>query len=218
MVRLEKIVNLDGGEETRRRRRLRRRPRSRWVGQATRNANSTAFTVSVPAAVQAGDALLLFASAGKRPRAHRSRHRLGPGRHGRRRQHGDDGVARGRPSPATPAPTVRVATGSTFTKVGVTLAAYRGVDPTNPLVSITGAAEPGSTATHTTPLVPNGATGAWRVSYWSDKTGATTAVDRAVLRDRARHHLRLRRRPGRHPAHRPAGPADRRAPGHAPAG
>ncbi len=33
-----------------------------FVGQATRNANATAFTVTVPAGVQAGDGLLLFAS------------------------------------------------------------------------------------------------------------------------------------------------------------
>ena len=56
MVRLENVVNLDGGEEP---------PPPppppppssvSCVGQATRNANSTAFTVQVPATVQAGDA------------------------------------------------------------------------------------------------------------------------------------------------------------------
>ena len=42
------------------------------------------------------------------------------------------------------------------------------------MVSITGGGEPGSTASHTTPLVPNTTDGAWRVSYWSDKNSATT--------------------------------------------
>ncbi len=32
----------------------------------------------------------------------------------------------------------------------------------------------GSTASHTTPSVANSTTGAWRVSYWTDKNQATT--------------------------------------------
>ncbi len=54
------------GPRRRRAARLRRpRPRrSRFVGQATRNTNSTSFTVPVPGGVQAGDPLLLFASQG----------------------------------------------------------------------------------------------------------------------------------------------------------
>ena len=69
--------------------------------------------------------------------------------------------------------TVQVATGTTFTKVGLTLAAYRGVDPGNPIVSINGLGEPGTSASHTTPVVANSTNSAWRVSYWSDKSGAT---------------------------------------------
>jgi myo-inositol-hexaphosphate 3-phosphohydrolase/PKD repeat protein len=173
MVQLENIVNLDGGEEE---------PPPppppppssiSFVGQATRNANSTAFTVNVPAAVQSGDQLLLFASAGSTSTL------TGPGAGWTQVGRQVDGstattVWRRTAAAGDAGTSVRVATGSTFTKVGLTLAAYRGVDPTSPLVSINGAAEPGSTASHTTPLVPNGATGARRVSYWSDKSGATT--------------------------------------------
>ncbi len=71
---------------------------------------------------------------------------------------------------------MRLTSGTTYTKVALTLAAYRGVDLTSPVVSITGAPEPGTTASHRTPVVVNSTTGAWRVSYWSDKNSATTAV------------------------------------------
>ena len=70
---------------------------------------------------------------------------------------------------------IRLGSGGTYTKVALTLAAYRGTDQTDPVVSATGAAEPGTTASHKTPLVSNSATGAWRVSYWSDKNSATTS-------------------------------------------
>ena len=39
-------------------------PPIEYVGQATANANSTAFTVRVPTTVQLGDQLLLFAAQG----------------------------------------------------------------------------------------------------------------------------------------------------------
>ncbi|MET0840347.1 MAG: PKD domain-containing protein, partial [Marmoricola sp.] len=144
-----------------------------WVGQATRNANSTSFTVNVPASVQGGDQLLLFASAGNTNTV------TGPGAGWTQVGRTVDGstattVWRRTAVAGDAGTSVRVATGTTFTKLGLTLAAYRGVDTANPLVSINGAAEPGSTASHTTPLVPNGVTGARRVSYWSDKSGATT--------------------------------------------
>ncbi len=172
MVRLEKIVNLDGGEEP---------PPPpppppptsvSFVGQATRNANSTAFTVQVPAAVRPGDALLLFASAAS------DRAFTGPGTGWVQIGKVTDGEAttvwRKIAVAGDAGSTVRLATGTTYTKVGMTLAAYRGIDTTNPVVSITGAGEPGTTATHRTPLVSNTTDGAWRVSYWSDKSGATT--------------------------------------------
>ncbi len=173
MVRLEKIVDLDGGEEP---------PPPpppppptsvSFLGQATRNANSTAFTVQVPATVRPGDALLLFASAAS------DRAFTGPGAGWVQIGKVTDGEAttvwRKVAVAGDAGSTVRLATGSSYTKVGVTLAAYRGVDATNPVVSITGAAEPGTTATHRTPSVPSSTNGAWRVSYWSDKSGATTA-------------------------------------------
>ncbi len=69
---------------------------------------------------------------------------------------------------------MRLASGTTYVKMAMTLAAYRGTDATNPVASIVGAAEPGSSTSHTTPSVANATNGAWRVSYWSDKNSATS--------------------------------------------
>ena len=129
--------------------------------------------MNVPASVQTADQLLLFASSGS------STALTGPGAGWTQVGRTVDGstattVWRRTATSGDPGTAVRVSTGTTFTKVGLTLAAYRGVDSTNPLVSINGAAEPGTTASHVSPVVPNGVTGAKRVSYWSDKTGSTT--------------------------------------------
>jgi len=173
MLQLENVVNLDGGPPP---------PPPppplpstpvTFVGQATENINSTAFTVKVPASVAAGDALLLFVSQGSISAL------SGPGAgwtQAGRVVHDTHAttVWRKVATAADAGSTIRLASGSTFTKVAMTLAAYRGADQTNPVASITGAAEPGSAAAHTTPTVPNTTQGAWRISYWSGKNSATT--------------------------------------------
>jgi PKD repeat protein len=144
-----------------------------FVGQATRNANSTAFPVQVPAGVQAGDALLLFASqAGSTTLTG-----LGAGwtQIGRVVDGEVTTIWRKVASDTDAGSTVRLSSGTTYMKVAVTLAAYRGTDDADPVASITGAGEPGSTMAHVSPSVTNGTAGAWRVSYWSDKNSATTA-------------------------------------------
>ena len=174
LTRLERVVNLDGGTEP---------PPPppppppgdsplAFVGQATRNANSTAFPVTVPAAVRAGDALLLFASQNNTAALG------GPGDGWSQVDRTVDGthvttVWRRTATASDAGSVVRLTTG-TYTKVGVTLAAYRGADPDAPVASVTGSAEAGSAAVHTTPRVPNTTGGAWRVSYWADKSSATT--------------------------------------------
>jgi hypothetical protein len=70
--------------------------------------------------------------------------------------------------------TIRLTSGTTYVKVALTLAAYRGADTIDPLVRITGAAEQGSSASHTTPTAANDTNGAWRLSYWSDRNSLTT--------------------------------------------
>jgi PKD repeat protein len=145
-----------------------------FAGRATSNVNALNFSVQVPSTVQAGDALLLFASQST------STVLSGPG---------SDWTQEGRVVDAAHATTVwsrvavaadagrviRLGSGTTYTKVALTLAAYRGTDQTDPVVSVTGAAEPGTTTGHTTPVVANSTSGAWRVSYWSDKNSATTS-------------------------------------------
>ncbi len=145
-----------------------------FVNKATSNVNALNFSVQVPSGVQVGDALLLFASQST------STVLSGPG---------SDWTQEGRVVDAAHATTVwsRVATaadlgrvirlgsGSTYTKVALTLAAYHGTDQADPVVSAAGVAEPGTTTGHTTPLVANSTSGAWRVSYWSDKNSATTS-------------------------------------------
>lgn len=171
LTRLERVVDLDAGEPP---------PPPpppgpstlSFVGQATRNANSVAFNVAVPAAVRADDLLLLFASQNSAATL------AGPGTGWSQVGRVVDGshistVWRRVATAADPGSNVRLTT-SSYTKVGLTLAAYRGVDPAEPLASVTGAGEPGTTAAHTTPRVPSTTDGAWRVSYWSDKSSATT--------------------------------------------
>ncbi len=70
---------------------------------------------------------------------------------------------------------VKVSTGTTNTKLGLTIAAYEGTDTTNPVAEVSGVAEPGNTNTHQTPVVDNSDSSAWRVSYWSDRNSATTS-------------------------------------------
>jgi len=171
MVRLENVVNLDGGEPP-----PPPPPPSpvAFVGQSTANSNAATFTVNVPAATEAGDVMLLFASHGNTVSLN------GPGAAwtpvGNKvvdnsmatsvwRRVAVDGDA-GDP--------VTFTNGGTVTKAAVTLAAYEGVDPSAPIAAATGAGEPGTTAAHKTPLVPNATADALRVSYWTDKNAATT--------------------------------------------
>ena len=143
-----------------------------FVGQSTRNANSTSYTVTVPSAVQPGDALLLFASQAGTAAL------TGPGAGWTQVGRVADGEVTTvwrKVAVAGDAGSAVKLTSATTMKVAVSLAAYRGTDTTNPVGSITGAPEPGSTTTHTSPSVANGTDGAWRVSYWSDKNSATTS-------------------------------------------
>ena len=147
-----------------------------FVGQATSNANNVAFTVRVPSDVEAGHTMLLFASQGSAAVL------SGPGSGWTQLDRVVDSshattVWRRLATDSDAGSTVRLTSGTTYTKVALTLAAYEGVHPTSPVVSVTGAPEPGTTATHRTPVVSNSTTGAWRVSYWSDKNSATTSWD-----------------------------------------
>lgn len=168
MVALEKILALDGNEPPP------PAPSSiDFVGASTSNTNSTAFTVRVPAAARPGDALILFASQGGTVPL------TGPGagwtQVGRTTDSTHITTIWRKVATATDAGTsVRLTSGSTYTKAALTLAAYTGTDEADPLATVAGRAEPGTTAAHTTPTVTVPAADTCRVSYWSDTTSGTT--------------------------------------------
>jgi hypothetical protein len=144
-----------------------------FVGQASSDVNSTVFRVQTPAGVEAGDTLLLFVS--------RANSTALSGLDPAWTLVGE--VADGevttvwtRPALAGDAGSVvRLTSGTTYLKVAMTVAAYRGVDPSAPVARASGVPEPLSTTAHRAPDVTNDVDGAWRVSYWSDKNSATTA-------------------------------------------
>ena len=80
-------------------------------------------------------------------------------------------------------------TRTTVTKVAVTLAAYRGVDPTNPVLAVSGAVSRARP-----PRTPPLGAELRRPAPGGSPTGPTRTghdpVDRAGRRDRARHHVR----------------------------
>ena len=168
LVRLEKILALDGAPPP-------PPPPSSigLVGQATSNTQGTAFSARVPTGVEAGDALLLFASQGNVATL------TGPGAGWTQAGKVTDGLhtttAWRRVATASDAGSTVRLTSDVTVKAALTLAAYEGTDATNPIASITGVPEPGTTAGHTTPTVPNTLDGALRVSYWSDRNSATTS-------------------------------------------
>ena len=210
MVRLEKVVNLDGGEEP---------PPPppppppssiSFVGQATRNTNSTAVHgARCPTTVQAGDVLLLFASQGS------DRVLTGPGagwiQVGRvvDSSHGHDRVAQDR-GRRRRRPTVRLTSGgptprwpSRWPPTAASTPATRGLDHRrrrarqHRLAHDTGWCRTRSRSLAGVVLVRQEQRAR---PAWTAPAGETSA----------RHHHRLGKRPRRHPAHRPPGRADGR--------
>ena len=168
---LEKILALDGGQQP-----PPPPPAASpigFVGASVVNANNTSFSVRVPAGVQTGDALVLWASQSGTARL------MGPGAAWTQVGRIADSthvttVWRKVATAADAGSAVRLSTGSTYIKAPLTLAAYSGTDQTDPVATVAGRAEPGITAARTTPTVTTEVAGARRVSYWSDNTSGTT--------------------------------------------
>jgi PKD repeat protein len=133
--------------------------------------NTASPRVTVPASVQPGDQMVLFGSFGV----------LAPGVTG---PAGWTSVGTQDSSSMTTRVWTRTATaadagsnvspglGST-TKTTLSLAAYSGVDTADPFVA-TGSRAYGSSSQHTTPQI-TGTEPSWLLSYWADKSSATTA-------------------------------------------
>ena len=142
-----------------------------FVASDSFQGNSTSPRVTVPASVQAGDQMVLFGSFGV----------LDPGVDtpagwtpvGTRDSSSMTTRVWTRTATAADAGSnVTVGLGSTA-KTTLSLAVYSGVDTTNPFVA-TGSRAYASTNQHTTPQVVTGQP-AWLVSFWTDKSSATTA-------------------------------------------
>jgi len=144
---------------------------------ATAHVNSKkAHKVTVPAVVQAGDALVLFFTMSA------DKHSIT----------GPTGVtgwtaegtvtsprivtqAWSKVATAADAGTVLTVTTSGLTNSGLTLLVYSGTSTTDPTGQVAGVKETVSRTTHTTPTVNVAGAGSWVLSYWADKTAATTS-------------------------------------------
>jgi hypothetical protein len=142
-----------------------------YRGGATRTVNATRATVTVPAAVRAGDVMLLLVSA------NRTDSTLGVPTGWTRLQRATDATMQSavwwRVATSTDASSAVTVTATVTTKTDVQLLAYTGT-ASAPIQAFAVAAEPGTTASHRTPTVSVASPGGWLVSYWADKTGTGT--------------------------------------------
>ena len=141
---------------------------------ASAQVNAAVQKITVPAAVQAGDVMLLFASGNSASTV--TSNPAGWTLVGERTSGAPDLRTRLYEKVATGAdPGSQVSlTYSASTKVDLVLAAYDGVDSTTPIASFAAAGETTSRAAHTTPGAVVGQADSWVVSYWADKSSATT--------------------------------------------
>ncbi len=142
---------------------------------AAAQANSTTQKVTVPAAVQSGDALLLFATSnnGAAPAATPAGWTLvgnqpaGAGPDIRT-------VVYEKTAGAADAGAQVTLTYAAVGKVDLVVAAYSGVNATTPVSAVASAGETVSRTTHTAPSTTVANAGSWVLSYWADKSSATT--------------------------------------------
>ncbi|QNE23289.1 PKD domain-containing protein [Kribbella qitaiheensis] len=143
-----------------------------FVGSNGVNTNATQFPVTVPAGVAAGDLLLLFFSDNDPvPTV------TGPAGWTQVQtiaSSGQSGRVWRKLATAADAGTQALVATSTLTKANATLVAYRG---TNGTVSASAAgSETVLQATHTTPTVTATVDGSRLISYWGEKSSATTTL------------------------------------------
>jgi len=143
-----------------------------FLGANSTTGNRTNHTVTIPSSAQSGDLLLLFFVANSTSSTY-----TGPaGWTQVQTQSGDGTVGRAYTKIATgsdPGTPVTV-TSSGYAKDVTTVVAYDGVDPGTPLSDSASALQTSSTTAHTTPTVSAPDSEQWLVSYWADKSSATT--------------------------------------------
>ena len=142
-------------------------------GAANSNANGTTSTVTVPAAVQAGDALVLTATVNADTVTVSDP--AGWTRIDRSATTGIQTVVWSKVATAADAAgAVSVTLGGTV-KTSLTVAAWSGTSATTPVASVTDAVDTTAKTAHTTPAATVATPGSWVVSYWADKSSSTTA-------------------------------------------
>jgi PKD repeat protein len=139
---------------------------------AASDANTTAASVVVPSAVQAGDAMLLWATANLSTATVGTPSgwtllRSVPG-------NGFQSLLFRRVATVDDAGQQVVVPISAFAKTSLNLLAYAGT-AANPVAVQAAALETTTRTAHTTPTVTVPTAGSWAVSYWADKSSATTA-------------------------------------------
>jgi PKD repeat protein len=146
-----------------------------FVGRSAETGNLTAYRLTVPPAVRGGDLLMLFVSLAKSGVDVQPTGLTG----WTRRQTLVNGGLQ------TTVWTKVAETGDEGQPVNIelderikgdaALVAYTGTSVTDPIAVLAGANETVTRAQHTTPQVTTTADGHWLVSYWADRTSATTA-------------------------------------------
>lgn len=134
--------------------------------------NRTSHPVTIPNGVEAGDALVLFFSANSTTPTY-----TGPAGWtaiGSVNGSGVVGRAWSKVATAGDAGGTVLVTSSGFAKSHIAVAAYHGTDPTSPVAAAASGQDSGGAA-HTSPTVTAPAGTNWLVTYWADKSSATTA-------------------------------------------
>jgi PKD repeat protein len=146
-----------------------------FIGESDKNTNATSWTVQVPAAVVAGDGLVLSASANS---ATADLNPSGTGWSLLSSKVASSIVTRvwQKVATASDAGSSVTFTSPTLIKANVVLLAYHGTSVAGPVAAFAVAGQPTTSTSHTTPTVTVPADGAWVVSLWADKSSATTTL------------------------------------------
>ena len=143
-----------------------------FVGASSTTGNRLNHTVTIPSSAQSGDLLVLFFVANSTTSTY-----TGPsGWTQVQTQSGDGTLGRAYTKIATggDAGSPVTVTSSGYAKDVTTVVGYRGVDPETPLSGSASALQTSSTTSHSTPTVNAPDDAQWLVSYWADKSSATT--------------------------------------------
>ncbi|HEY6749495.1 MAG TPA: PKD domain-containing protein [Mycobacteriales bacterium] len=142
-------------------------------GAANANVNAATAAVTVPPAVQAGDALVLTATVNSDTVTVSDP--AGWTRLDRASTTGIQTVVWSKVATAADASGAVSTTLGGTVKTSLTVAAWSGTSATAPVAAFAHGIDTVTTASHTTPAVTVATAGSWVVSYWADKSSSTTA-------------------------------------------